>query len=46
VGFGKGGEVNTGPWTLDLVSADTSKAAMEKYNQPVAEHQGREPGEA
>jgi hypothetical protein len=37
VGFGKGGEVNTGPWTLDLVSADTSKAAMEKYNRPIAE---------
>jgi DNA-binding transcriptional regulator YiaG len=36
VGFGKDGEINTGPWTLDLVSADTSKAAMEKYNRPVA----------
>ena len=37
VGFGKGGEVNTGPWILDLVSADTSKATMEKYNRLVAE---------
>ena len=35
VGFGKDGEVNTGPWTLDLVSADTSKAAMEMYNDVV-----------
>lgn len=45
VGFGKGGEVNTGPWTLDLVSADTSRAAMEKYNRPVAEDLAREVGE-
>jgi len=30
-------DVNTGPWVLDLVSADTSKAAMEKYNRPAAE---------
>ena len=35
-GFGKSGEVNTGPWTLDLVSADTSKAVVEQYNRPVA----------
>lgn len=41
VGFGKDGEVNTGPWSLDLVSADTSRAAMENYNRPVA----GEPGE-
>jgi hypothetical protein len=46
VGFGKDGEVNTGPWALDLVSADTSKAAMEKYNRPVAEHLALELGEA
>jgi hypothetical protein len=44
VGFGKDGEVNTGPWTLDLVSADTSRAAMEQYNRPVAEHQAAELG--
>jgi hypothetical protein len=37
VGFNKDGGIQTGPWTLDLVSADTSKAAMEKYNRPVAE---------
>ena len=42
VGFGKDGEINTGPWTLDLGSADTSKAATEKYNRPAAE----DPGEA
>lgn len=44
-GFGKDGEVNTGVWTLDLVSADTGTAAMEKYNRPVDEHQGDGPGE-
>jgi hypothetical protein len=37
VGFGKSGEINTGPWTLDLVSADTGAAVMERYNRPVAE---------
>ena len=46
VGFGKDGEVNTGPWTLDLVSADTGMAAMEKYNRPVDEHQADELGGA
>jgi len=35
VGFGKSGETNTGPWTMDLVSPDTSTAAMEQYNRPV-----------
>jgi hypothetical protein len=33
-GFGKSMDVNTGPWVLDLVSADTGKAAMERYNRP------------
>jgi hypothetical protein len=46
VGFNKDGGIQTGPWTLDLVSADTSKAVTETYNRPVAEHIGREPGEA
>jgi transcriptional regulator with XRE-family HTH domain len=33
VGYGKDFEVNTGPWTLQLVSADTGKAALEKYDR-------------
>ena len=32
-GFGKDFDVNTGPWTLQLVSADTGKAALEKYDR-------------
>jgi hypothetical protein len=46
VGFNKDGGIQTGPWTLDLVSADTSKAATERYNRPVAEHLARELGGA
>jgi transcriptional regulator with XRE-family HTH domain len=33
-GFGKGGEVNTGPWTLDLVSAETGKEAVTRFSRP------------
>ena len=32
-GFGRDFDVNTGPWTLQLVSADTGKAALEKYDR-------------
>ena len=46
LGFNRDGEVDNGPWTLDLVSADTSKAAMERFNRPVAEHPDREVGGA
>ena len=35
VGYGRSFDINTGPWTLDLVSADTSKAVVEQYNRPV-----------
>jgi hypothetical protein len=35
VGFNKDGGIQTGPWTLDLVTGDTSKTTMEKYNRPV-----------
>jgi hypothetical protein len=35
VGFGRDFDLNTGPWTLDLVSADTSKETMTRYNRPV-----------
>lgn len=34
-GFGRDYEINTGPWTLELVSADTSKETMAEYNRPV-----------
>ena len=33
VGFGRDFDLNDGPWTLQLVSADTGKAAMERYNK-------------
>ena len=26
--------VNTGPWTLDLVSSDTGREAMQRYSTP------------
>ena len=35
LGFNRDGGVSDGPWVLNLVSADTSKAAVEKYNRPV-----------
>ena len=33
VGFGRDFDLNSGPWTLELVSADTGKAAMGTYNR-------------
>ena len=33
-GFGKEGEVNTGPWTLDLVSSDTGAEAIQRFSSP------------
>jgi hypothetical protein len=33
VGFGKEGEVNTGAWSLTLVDADISDAAIERWNR-------------
>jgi len=35
LGYSRDGIVNDGPWVLDLVSADTGKAAVEQYNRPV-----------
>lgn len=32
VGFGKGMEVNAGPWSLSFVDASTTKAALDKYS--------------
>jgi len=38
VGYGKSpGEVSTGPWRLELLTADTRKEAMETYERPPAE---------
>lgn len=34
-GFGRDFDVNTGPWSLELITHDTSPEAMEKYNRPV-----------
>jgi transcriptional regulator with XRE-family HTH domain len=32
-GFGKDGEVNSGPWTLDLVSSDTGAEAIQTFSK-------------
>lgn len=34
-GFGRDYEVNTGPWSLELVTHDTTPEAQDKYNRPV-----------
>ncbi|WP_374213892.1 XRE family transcriptional regulator [Streptomyces sp. A3M-1-3] len=34
VGFGKDFDVNTGPWELRLMDADTGKATLAKYDRP------------
>lgn len=33
-GFGRDFDINTGPWTLELVTTDTSPQAMAEYNRP------------
>jgi hypothetical protein len=35
VGFGRDFDLNTGPWSLELVTADTDRAALAEYNRPV-----------
>jgi transcriptional regulator with XRE-family HTH domain len=35
VGFGRDFDLNTGPWTLELVTADTGREAMSEWNRPV-----------
>lgn len=35
VGFGRDFEVNTGPWTLKLVTADVSQESIAEYDKPV-----------
>lgn len=34
-GFGRDFDVNTGPWSLELVTHDTTPEAQERYNRPV-----------
>ncbi len=34
-GFGRDYDINTGPWSLELVTADTSPETMARYNRPV-----------
>lgn len=40
VGFGRDFDLNTGPWSLQLITADTSEAAVERYNRPVTGNPG------
>jgi transcriptional regulator with XRE-family HTH domain len=35
VGFGRDYEMNTGPWTLELVSTDVSDKSMAEFDRPV-----------
>jgi hypothetical protein len=42
VGFGRDFDLNTGPWTLTLVSADTAEEAMSRYNRPVEADSGQD----
>jgi transcriptional regulator with XRE-family HTH domain len=34
LGFGKEGEINSGPWSLTFQSADTSRDALARYGRP------------
>jgi hypothetical protein len=46
VGFGRDFDLNTGPWTLTLVSADTGEEAMARYNRPAeTDDSGEQPTE-
>jgi transcriptional regulator with XRE-family HTH domain len=36
-GFGRDYEVNTGPWSLELVTHDTAPEAQEQYSRPVTD---------
>ena len=33
IGFGRDWDVNVGPWTLTLVTADTAAEAIKRYNR-------------
>jgi hypothetical protein len=40
VGYGRDFDLNTGPWTLELVSSETSEEAMERFNRPATDSSG------
>jgi hypothetical protein len=40
VGFGKDGDVNTGPWTLTFKEASTSSEMISRYSAPLSGHSG------
>lgn len=35
LGFGKEGEVNSGPWSLTFLEGSTSKASVQRYDKPM-----------
>jgi hypothetical protein len=35
VGFGKDGEINDGPWSLDLAEASATPGAVERWDHPL-----------
>ena len=41
VGFGKDFDVNTGPWSLELLDSSTAKAAVERWSRPPEASVGR-----
>jgi hypothetical protein len=41
VGYGRDFDLVTGPWTLELVSSETGKEAIEQFNRPGGASQHR-----
>jgi hypothetical protein len=39
IGFGRDFEVNSGPWTLTLITADVSRESQQEYDRPVEQEQ-------
>ena len=37
MGFGLDWDINDEPWTLELVTSDTSREAMAQHSQPIEE---------
>lgn len=40
IGFGKDGDINTGPWSLTFLDPSTGRAALGRYDRAVAESVG------
>lgn len=34
VGFGRDSDLNTGPWSLELVTSDSTDETMKEYSRP------------